>query len=80
MKFTDRLRDYGLTLEEDVIIHDRRVVDASADIIDELEAALKSLKAAVEREAFIEGVSGLASELIPSVNYALAKLEKLNRE
>ncbi len=40
-EFTERLRDYGLTLDEHEIIHDRRVVDEAADIIDEMESILK---------------------------------------
>lgn len=76
MKFTDRLRDYGLTLEEDVIIHDRRVVDASADIIDELESALREMITSPTPD----------TDMRPSImsiykgSSVLAKLEKLNRD
>lgn len=62
MKFTERLMDYGLTLDEDVIICDRRVVDQAADIIDELERALRLADEYVQLYA---------------VRNALTKLERL---
>lgn len=42
--FTERLRDYGLTLEENVVICDRRVVDAAADLIDSLESIVSDFQ------------------------------------
>lgn len=36
-EFTKRLRNYNVTMSEDVIIHKRDVVDEAANIIDELE-------------------------------------------
>ncbi|KNY11869.1 hypothetical protein AKG11_32740 [Shinella sp. SUS2] len=42
----ERLRDYGLTLEESVVICDRRVVDEAADLIESLRADLAEQKAA----------------------------------
>lgn len=42
----ERLRDYGLTLEESVVVCDRRVVDEAADRIESLRADLAEQKAA----------------------------------
>lgn len=45
----ERLRDYGLTLEENIVICDRRVVDEAADTISRLTADNEALRAEVER-------------------------------
>lgn len=68
MKFTERLMDYGLTLDEDVIICDRRVVDQAADLIDELEQALR------EARVYVPEHHGPVVHKIESV---LKKLERL---
>lgn len=61
----ERLRDYGLTLEESVVICDRRVVDEAADRIEKLERENATLRAekdemrkALERIAAMWGTAG----------------------
>lgn len=75
--FTDRLRDYGLTDHEHEIICDRRVVDEAADMIDEMERALRESQAVVLAFAAIYDWSKTAKEIKSSNESLLAKLERL---
>lgn len=40
---SERLRDYGLTDDADIIVQQRRVIDEAADTIDALVAALEDI-------------------------------------
>jgi histidinol phosphatase-like PHP family hydrolase len=57
----ERLRDYGLTLDENVIVCDRRVVDEAADMLARLLAGNSSSLSEARATGRREGLSEAAT-------------------